>query len=66
MAGAHRRQLDRFFQLYQAQLAEMATMITNSQLMLPHWPVEDDGKLTPVQSACTSVTTLMSRVKSRR
>ncbi|MEC8052246.1 MAG: acyl-CoA dehydrogenase family protein [Myxococcota bacterium] len=38
------------FQLYQAQLAEMATMITNSQLMSLHFGrLKDDGKLTPVQ-----------------
>ena len=38
------------FQLYQAQLAEMATMITNSQLMSLHFGrLKDAGKLTPVQ-----------------
>jgi glutaryl-CoA dehydrogenase len=38
------------FQLYQAQLAEMATMITNSQLMSLHYGrLKDEGKLNPVQ-----------------
>ena len=38
------------FQLYQAQLAEMATMIVNSQLMSLHFGrLKDQGKLTPVQ-----------------
>ncbi|MBT6176428.1 MAG: acyl-CoA dehydrogenase [Deltaproteobacteria bacterium] len=38
------------FQLYQHKLAEMATMITNSQLMNLHFGrLKDAGKLTPVQ-----------------
>ena len=38
------------FQLYQAQLAEMATMIVNSQLMSLHFGrLKDEGKLSPVQ-----------------
>jgi len=38
------------FQLYQAQLADMATMIVNSQLMSLHFGrLKDQGKLTPVQ-----------------
>ena len=38
------------FQLYQAQLAEMSTMIVNSQLMSLHFGrLKDQGKLTPVQ-----------------
>jgi glutaryl-CoA dehydrogenase len=38
------------FQLYQAQLAEMATMIINSQLMSLHYGrLKDAGKLSPSQ-----------------
>jgi len=38
------------FQLYQAKLAEMATMIVNSQLMSLHFGrLKDEGKLSPVQ-----------------
>lgn len=38
------------FQLYQAQLAEMATMLTNSQLMALHFGrLKDAGKLTHIQ-----------------
>ena len=38
------------FQLYQAQLAEMATMIVNSQLLSLHYGrLKDAGKLTPAQ-----------------
>lgn len=38
------------FQLFQAQLAEMATLITNSQLMSLHFGrLKDAKKLTPVQ-----------------
>lgn len=38
------------FQLYQAQLAEMATLILNSQLMSLHYGrLKDSGSLSPVQ-----------------
>jgi len=46
------------FQLYQAQLAEMATQIIASQLMSLHFGrLKDDGNLSAEQSACTSGTT---------
>lgn len=51
--GLERRQFNKpiaSFQLYQAQLAEMATQIVTSQLLSLHYSrLKDQGKLTPVQ-----------------